>query len=253
MDNLQAQLSLFTLSDQRGVPPAAATLTAPVRLSPSDFAFLWEECRRCFYLKYVRGVARPRAPFPSVFTKIDLTMKSYFGGRSTAEVSADLPPGELDCRDQLIRSEVITVPGRRASCYIVGRCDSVMRFHDGAFGVIDFKTAAASEERIALYSRQVHAYAYALEHPTHGSPHLAPVTHLGLLCVEPKQMLCMTGRTRHFLYVASPVWLPFARNDSRFMAFIDDVLSVLELPDPPSAASRCPYCCGPSRGMAPGA
>ena len=29
------------------------------KLSPSDFAFLWQECKRCFYLKNVTGFQRP--------------------------------------------------------------------------------------------------------------------------------------------------------------------------------------------------
>ena len=41
------------------------------KLSPSDFAFLWEECKRCFYLKVARGFYRPRTPFPGIFSVID--------------------------------------------------------------------------------------------------------------------------------------------------------------------------------------
>jgi hypothetical protein len=35
-------------------------------LSPSDFAFLWEECKRCFYLKIVSGFRRPGGPMPKI-------------------------------------------------------------------------------------------------------------------------------------------------------------------------------------------
>ena len=41
------------------------------KLSPSDFAFLYEECSRCFYLKIARDYQRPRGPFPKIFTIID--------------------------------------------------------------------------------------------------------------------------------------------------------------------------------------
>jgi hypothetical protein len=47
------------------------------KLSPSDFAFLWEECQRCFYLKVVRQFYRPWSPMPKIFTKIDGIMKRY--------------------------------------------------------------------------------------------------------------------------------------------------------------------------------
>ena len=47
-------------------------------LSPSNFAFLWEECKRCFYLKIVSGVRRPGGPMPKIFTIIDAQMKGRF-------------------------------------------------------------------------------------------------------------------------------------------------------------------------------
>lgn len=35
----------------------------PIMLAPSDFAFLWDECPRCFYLKVVRKEAGPEHRF----------------------------------------------------------------------------------------------------------------------------------------------------------------------------------------------
>ena len=51
------------------------------KLSPSDFVFLYEECKRCFYLKVARDYQRPRGPFPKIFTIIDGLMKDFFDGR----------------------------------------------------------------------------------------------------------------------------------------------------------------------------
>ena len=47
-------------------------------LNPSDFAFLWEECKRCFYLKIVSGFRRPGGPMPKIFNIIDEQMKTHF-------------------------------------------------------------------------------------------------------------------------------------------------------------------------------
>ena len=41
------------------------------KLSPSDFAFLYEECSRCVYLKVARDYQRPRGPFPNAFMMTD--------------------------------------------------------------------------------------------------------------------------------------------------------------------------------------
>ena len=67
-------------------PGARSELVDPapsrsVMLAPSDFAFLWDECPRCFYLKVVRKQGRPRTPFPKVFGTIDRAMKSFYMGQ----------------------------------------------------------------------------------------------------------------------------------------------------------------------------
>ena len=61
----------------------------------------------------------------------------------------------------------------------------MVSFDDGTYGVMDFKTSNPSSESAELYSRQLHAYAYALEHPAPGKLALSPVTKLGLLYFYP--------------------------------------------------------------------
>src|SRR5580698_8346615 len=73
--------------DGRGdTPPRGSALPIEQRtrvLAPSDFAFLWDECPRCFYNKVVLNRGRPRSPFPNVFGAIDRAMKLFFlGGRA---------------------------------------------------------------------------------------------------------------------------------------------------------------------------
>jgi len=53
------------------------------------------------------------------------------------------------------------------------------------YGVIDFKASNPSTDSARMYSRQLHAYAYALEHPAPGKLSLSPVTKLGLLYFYP--------------------------------------------------------------------
>lgn len=62
-----------------------------LKLSPSGFAFLWQECKRCFYLKVARNFYRPRTVMPKVFTIIDAEMKKCFSGRRTETIAADMP------------------------------------------------------------------------------------------------------------------------------------------------------------------
>ena len=135
------------------------------KLSPSDFAFLWRECHRCFYLKVVRGFDRPRSPVPSIFSKIDSMMKRYYAQKDTAEISPSLPQGTVEFGDKLVHSAPIVLPGHGSTCYIRGRFDAVLRFEDGSYGVVDFKTTSMSRQHVPMYTSQLHAYAYALENP----------------------------------------------------------------------------------------
>ncbi len=133
------------------------------KLSPSDFAFLWEECKQCFYLKVVCGFQRPRSILPKIFTIIDSQMKEALAKRRTNEIAPSLPAGILEYGDRWVESRAIVVPRFASTCFIRGRLDGVIRFEDGSYGVVDFKTAQAKDEHIVLYSRQLHAYAWALE------------------------------------------------------------------------------------------
>lgn len=95
---------------------------APFRLAPSDFAFLWNECKRCFYLKAHKKLYRPRAPFPSIFGVIDLGMKRHFRGLPTQGVIPEMKPGTFLCEDTdaWVECKPITPPGHTDSVYIRG-------------------------------------------------------------------------------------------------------------------------------------
>lgn len=92
------------------------------RLAPSDFAFLWEECKRCFYLKAHKKLYRPRAPFPSIFGTIDLAMKLHLRGLPTHELLPKMPKGVFLCEndDAWVECKPILPPGYEKSVYIRG-------------------------------------------------------------------------------------------------------------------------------------
>lgn len=214
-------------------------MAANWKLSPSDFAFLWLECRRCFYLKVARQVSRPHI-MPGIFSKIDSLQKRYFAGKSTQEITPALPPGAVAFGDRWVESGQIAVPGHASTCYIRGRFDSVLKFEDGSYGVIDFKTSGSNRQQASKYAWQLHSYAYALENPAPGQLGLAPVSKLGLLCIEPVEMLRLEEGA--YAYRAEPTWIDLPRDDVAFLEFLQQVLSVLDLPAPPEAADSCGWC-----------
>jgi hypothetical protein len=210
------------------------------KLSPSDFAFLWLECKRCFYLKVVRGFGRPRTGFPGIFSVIDSRMKDCFEGERTENMVADLPPGAVAFGEKWVQSAPIEFPGRESSCYIRGKFDTIIRFDDDTYGVVDFKTSAPKKTTTFIYSRQLHAYAYALENAAPDKFALSPVSKLGLLVYQPDEF-ANHGAGRASLK-GSLTWWEIERDDAAFMKFLSDVHRVLELPEPPEPSEKCTFC-----------
>ena len=210
------------------------------KLSPSDLTFLWDECPRCFYLKVVNGFNRPSLPMPKIFTRIDLIMKGYYAGKPSSALSPALPEGTVRFGDRWVVSEPIELAGHAGTCYIRGRFDCVLEFVDGSYGVVDFKTTEAKAEHVAFYSRQLEAYAYALENPGPGAFALRPITRLGLLCVEPARMdQADFGQVAYF---GNPSWIEIPRDDGQFLEFLGRVVDLLALPEAPPADPDCLFC-----------
>jgi hypothetical protein len=214
--------------------------TTPIKLSPSDLTFLWDECPRCFYLKYLHGINRPAAPFPSVFGAIDRLMKAHFAGHPASEIDPSLPPGMISVSEKWIESVPVSLPGHSLSCFLHGKIDASIDFNDGSHAIVDFKTSEPKPAQIPFYSRQLHAYAYALEHPAPGKLCLSPITRLGLLVESPRATWIATTEEINFHFTST--WLEIPYSEAGFLRFIDKVLTLLELPEPPPAGEKCSYC-----------
>ncbi len=210
------------------------------KLSPSDLTFTYEGCKRCFYQKVVNNIAQPSMPLPSIFSKIAGLLKNHYDGKPNSELHADIPPGIVSLGEKYVRSDVIQLSNHTATCYINGRFDIVLSFGDGSYGVIDFKTSKPSKDSARMYSRQLHAYAYALEHPAPGKLALSPVTKLGLLYFYPDNINQQS--IDRLNYGAEIVWVEVAKDEKGFLSFIDGVLDVLELPEAPEHSPNCQWC-----------
>lgn len=209
-------------------------------LSPSDLTFLWDECKRCFYLKVRQNFRRPSAPFPKIFNQIDRLMKDVYLGKSTRKMTDQLPEGEAILSGRWVTSSPIRLSNHYITCSIRGLFDTAVRFEDGTYGIVDFKTTTVREEHVAFYSRQLWAYAYALEHPLPGKLHISPITRMGLLCFDPQEMVeALEGKLG---LIGPAAWVECPRDEAAFLAFIDEVMELLELPEAPEAGLECEYC-----------
>lgn len=77
------------------------------KLSPSDLTFTYSGCKRCFYLKVVKGIPQPSIPIPSVFSKIAGLLKDHYMGKHTSELHVDIPPGIISLGEENIKSQII--------------------------------------------------------------------------------------------------------------------------------------------------
>ncbi len=113
-------------------------------------------------------------------------------------------------------------------------------FDDGSYGVLDFKTGTPSEEKTEMYSRQLHAYALALENPAEGAIKLDPVSRMGLLYFTPD--VCeYEGHSRQVIG-GQMTWFEVRRDDQAFRDFLREVVLLLDGALPTPESETCEWC-----------
>ncbi len=174
-----------------------------------------------------------------IFSAIAGRQKVFYADKRTEEFCPQLPPGIVLYGEKWVQSQPIGSSAYH-SCFIKGKFDAVVKFDDGSYGVIDFKTASPSDEKAEMYGRQLHAYSYALENPSDGALHLTPISKLGLIFFEPD--IFEQQSLERQIFSGRVVWIEVARNDEAFRGFISEVMQVLVMETPPKASSDCAWC-----------
>jgi hypothetical protein len=105
---------------------------------------------------------------------------------------------------------------------------------------VDYKTSEAKPEQAAFYSRQLSAYAYALENPAAGALRLAPVSRLGIFVITPARF--EPGPSREMVFVNRTAWTDVTRDDAAFLSLLGEVLNVLDAPAAPEPSETCGTC-----------
>src|SRR5271157_1687692 len=209
------------------------------KISPSDLTFSWDGCKYCFYLKVKHNIAL-RGIFPGIFTKMGNLTSEFYLGQPTSAISPSLPSGVVKLREKFVKSTPISVLGSKSQCYINGRFDAMIEFDDGSYGIIDYKTSEAKDEQAAFYSRQLSAYAYALEHPAPNALGLSPISRLGLFILTPDRYERTASNA--MVFVNKATWMDVPRDDKAFLALLGEVVAVLDAPTPPKSSEECDVC-----------
>lgn len=202
------------------------------KLSPSDFAYLWEDCKFCYYNKIKSGVYQPSMPMPGVFSAINTRLQGNMVGKNLKSILKDLPDGEVVVQEGWVESNVI--PG--TSVYIKGKYDLLVKNPDGTHTLVDLKISQPGEDKIDKYRTQLSAYKYALENPKEGEP--VKTTRLALLIFYPDQVFFEEGIIRlDFPHT----WLEVSPDEKGFLTFIKEVDTLLKGPTP-AESKTCKWC-----------
>lgn len=203
------------------------------KLSPSDFAYLWNDCKHCYYQKVKLGVVH-YGIFPAMFGRINTLLQNSIMGKNLQEILPELPSGIIDVQEGFLRSTL--VPGTK--CYLSGRFDILTKLDDGSYGLIDFKITTPDEEKIQKYASQLHAYKFALENPATDKP--INISKMGVISINPDEMKLENGKV---VFSTTPKYHDVQEDMESFHKLIGEIDKVLDgpLPESSETCSLCLY------------
>lgn len=202
------------------------------KLSPSDFAYLYGECKLCYYLKIKHNIQQPKMPIPGVFSAMNTRLQGSVVGKNLKSISKDLPSGIVVNQEGWVES--ILVPG--TSVFIKGKYDLLVENANKTYTLVDLKISQQDPEKIDKYKTQLNAYKFALENPASGEP--IKITKLGLLVFYPDEV---TYKEDNAFLSFPPKWMEIPVDGNGFLIFakgIDKLLSGRM----PEEGKECKWC-----------
>lgn len=202
------------------------------KLSPSDFAYLYEECKLCYYLKVKHGIDHPKGPFPGVFSTMNTKLQTPLVGKNLKTISEKLPDGVVESQEGFVESKVVP----DTSVFIKGKYDLLVKKPDNTYILIDLKISKADEEKIEKYKTQLFSYKFALENPVQGKP--INITELALLIFYPETVEFENNTVK---FEFPPQWMDIPIDEKAFMKFMKEIEDLISGP-PPEESGTCKWC-----------
>jgi hypothetical protein len=221
----------------------------PIRISAKDLGALAMPgfCPRCFWI--TRHAAKlPFQIFPGIFSSIDSYSKKITN--RFYESRRGLPAWFTE---QGLAGEPVKVPhhskfnvfDEETAVRLTGVPDEILRLEDGAFAILDYKTArftAAQDSLHPMYDIQLNAYAYIGERLE-----FRPVSRLLLVYYEPVtditarevDALVSDGGFR-MAFAGKP--LEIARHPDAIPPLLRRVREIVDLPAAPDGVPGCSDC-----------
>lgn len=207
------------------------------KLSPSDFRYLWEDCKYCFYQKVKNSVILPSIGIPGVFMKMNSLLQNAIMGLNFKNINPDLPSGTIEVKEGYISSKLIPPDNK---CYISGKFDVLSKLDDGTYSVVDFKISDPKEEKASKFRWQLHAYKQAIENPYKFGVTPKKISIMGVVIVAPETIEFKDGK---IMFSSKPQWFQIKEDMNGFFDFIKEVTILLEgpLPSPTESCKWCQY------------
>lgn len=204
------------------------------KLSPSDFRYLWNDCKHCYYKKVKYGITLPSIGIPGVFMRMNSLLQNTVQGMRLTDINLDLPEGVIEVKEGFLRS----VPFPSVDdCFISGRFDVLSTLSDGTYAVIDFKITNPKEGQAQEFANQLHAYKFALENPANGAVP-RKISKMGLVTVSPNSVSFIDGQV---VFKTAPAWIPIEEDMTSFFSLISDISSLLNGQEP-QPTEKCAWC-----------
>jgi len=202
------------------------------RLSPSDFAYLYEDCKLCYWLKVKHGIMPPPSIFPGVFSSMNSLVQGSMVGHSLKEFGKDLPDIKVVKQEGYSKSQAVEGTG----VFVQGKYDLLCDNGDGTHTIVDLKISKPEVGKIDKYKTQLGSYKYALEHPADDEP--LKISKLALLIFYPeKANFDERGAVMDF----PAKWLEIPIDDEGFTSFIKEIDRLLAGPAP-AESDTCKLC-----------
>ncbi len=211
-------------------------MTKIFNFSPSEFAFGYAGCKRCYYDQKVNNI-KVSLPFPSVFSKLDILQKNFYHDKSSDLLGGKIASGVIKTDYSRTQKSKILQDNKGRKFQLKGRIDAYVK-HKDSFSIIDFKVTDIDEKKIDTYATQLLAYAIMFDQPDEGFLKLNPIIDLGIFCFEPDTMVNHQNvpnfkmKTQFYL---------IERDDKKMFEFITTVIDMLEGKNPTSK-EKCSIC-----------
>jgi hypothetical protein len=234
--------------------------TNKITVSPSEIgkSLLEDFCPRCFWFTKKFSI-KDKHPFSSPMAGILNITDKYVKDvvKWHVQILNQLPTWilnqlknlypHLDFENiRLIRPTIWQVSLFDGTCLLRGQADEIIAFSDGSLFIIDYKTAALTDNQTKLrplYEAQLNAYAY-LANKKLGKP----VVGLALVYLDPEYKdlkdEVMLHRTKEkFLFGFNPTVVPVKLVDNEWVEELCQILfEILSLDTPPEGKSNCEGC-----------